>query len=96
MNSTFFLSPGTTLLLLVLILLFVFVIGNFIIFYHLVRFGIGTQPKKIAAFFILGLTGLFFVSVFCFASIDMTATKEGLAKISSQISNNHYLTTPSL
>ncbi len=45
----------------------VFWVGVFFILYHLIRFGVSTQPKKIAIVFIIGsvmlslITTLFFI-----------------------------------
>jgi hypothetical protein len=40
----------------------VYIIGSFLILYHLIRFGIGTQPKKYALFFLAGSVILLFVA----------------------------------
>lgn len=48
----------------------VYWIFNFLILYHLTRFGIGTQPKKFSAVFLLGSITLFFVSGSLFAGLD--------------------------
>jgi hypothetical protein len=45
----------------------------FIIFYHLTRFGIGTQPKRFAALFLLGSVLLFGIFIFSFANIDVSS-----------------------
>lgn len=52
------------------ILIFSFWVFVFIIFYHLVRFGIGTQPKLGSLVFVFGSFTLFFLSVFFFSNID--------------------------
>jgi len=44
----------------------------FITLYHLTRFGIGTQPKRLAAIFLLGAVLLFCVSVFAYANLDVS------------------------
>ncbi len=43
----------------------------FITLYHLTRFGIGTQPKKLAAALLFGAVILFCGSVFAFATLDL-------------------------
>jgi len=58
------------LLAIALLLILVYWISSFIIFYHLVRFGVGTQPKIISAVFVLGSLVLFFTSTVLFAGID--------------------------
>ncbi len=91
MENLPFLSPALILIILILLTLTVYWVVSFITLYHLVRFGIGTQPKKIAATFLFGLVGLFFLSVFLFASIDMEKTGAGLARIAGQIFSKNYL-----
>ena len=59
---------------------------NFIVIYHLTRFGIGVQPKKFAAVFLLGAIVLFFISSVLFASLDLNYLKsqlEGVIKNSA-------------
>lgn len=65
-----FLTPSLIGVLLVSITLFFYWLLVFVILYHLVRFGVGTQPKKIAFIFFIGAIGLFFISVMIFAWID--------------------------
>jgi len=65
-------------------------IFNFIILYHLTRFGIGTQPKKFAAIFLLGSVTLFFVSAVLFAGLDLNSLKSQLAKIGNSAFNITY------
>ena len=45
----------------------------FAILYHLVRFGVGTQPKRFAAVFLVGAVFLFAASVICFANFDVAS-----------------------
>jgi hypothetical protein len=45
----------------------------FVIFYHLTRFGIGTQPKRFAAIFLLGSVLIFGVFILAFANIDVSS-----------------------
>jgi len=45
----------------------------FVIFYHLTRFGVGTQPKRFAAAFFLGSVILFGASVIFFANVDISS-----------------------
>ena len=51
----------------ILIVVWLFV---FFIFYHIVRFGVGTQPKIGSAIFVLGSLVLFFMSVTFFSIIN--------------------------
>jgi len=61
--------------------IFVYWLFNFTVIYHLARFGVGTQPKKIAFIFFLGSIGLFFASVFIFARTDFSILKNKLEDI---------------
>jgi hypothetical protein len=60
----------STILLVISILfvlvLFLFWLGVFFIIYHLIRFGIGTQPKQYALLFLIGSCALTIVAAFCF------------------------------
>ncbi len=91
MDNMTFLSPALIITVLILLTLAVYWIVNFIILYHLIRFGIGTQPKKIAALFLCGLIVLFFLSVLFFSSIDAGQTTSQLTKLVQQIFNKNYL-----
>ena len=52
------------------LLIIVYWISVFIIFYHLVRFGVGRQPKIFSAIFVLGSFILFFISIVLFSNIN--------------------------
>ena len=45
----------------------------FITLYHLTRFGIGVQPKRFAAIFLLGVVILFCVSIFAYVNVDINS-----------------------
>jgi len=77
--------------LLVAVLFFLYWIFNFIILYHLTRFGIGTLPKKFAAIFLLGSIGLFFSSIVLFADIDTSSLGARFGKFGGNLLN---LTSP--
>jgi hypothetical protein len=47
----------------------------FAILYHLTRFGMGTQPKTLAAVFLLGSMLLFGIFILSFANIDISSIK---------------------
>lgn len=51
----------------------VFWVVAFVILYHLVRFGIGVQPKRFALAFLLGTVLLFFSSVVLYTRIDLNS-----------------------
>ena len=47
--------------------------GTFVILYHLIRFGVGSQPKKIAAIFLSGSLILSIITTLFFAQVIFTA-----------------------
>ncbi|MBX4181681.1 hypothetical protein KW807_02345 [Candidatus Parcubacteria bacterium] len=47
----------------------------FLILYHLTRFGVGVQPKRLAAAFFLGAIILFGTSLILFANLDLSPLK---------------------
>ena len=53
--------------------LFIYWVVTFIIFYPLTRFGIGTQPKKFAAVFLLGSVVLTSVVIIFFINSDISS-----------------------
>lgn len=53
----------------------------FIIFYHLIRFGVGTQPKKLAAIFLIGSVVLYCITIILFISIDMNSLRNNFRQI---------------
>jgi hypothetical protein len=56
---------------------------NFIVLYHLLRFGVGVQPKRFACIYFLGSTFLFFVLLI--SSINTT-----LPDINNLTMNNNF------
>lgn len=65
------LSLDLLLIVLILFILLFYWVFNFVTVYHLLRFGVGTQPKKIAAVFMFGVVTLFFFTVVLFAKLDV-------------------------
>jgi hypothetical protein len=55
--------------------MFVFWGFTFTTFYHLTRFGVGIQPKKIAASFLLGSVLLFSISTILLGSVNIDSLK---------------------
>lgn len=53
--------------------LFAYWIGVFIILYHLIRFGVSEQPKKIAIIFLVGAMMLTLISSLLVFQIDFSA-----------------------
>jgi len=56
--------------------IFFYWIFNFIIIYHLVRFGVGVQPKIFAIIFFLGTIFLFLATIILYFSLDLTPLEE--------------------
>ncbi|MEK7135451.1 MAG: hypothetical protein AAB780_01970 [Patescibacteria group bacterium] len=64
--------PTETIVGVVVGALFVgFWITSFTILYHLIRFGIGVLPKKLAVLFLVGAISLFTWSIILFARLDL-------------------------
>jgi hypothetical protein len=85
-----FVSDKLIIAIIVLVVIVAYWAFNFIVFYHLTRFGIGTQPKKFAAVFLLGSVILFFISATFFASLDLNSLKNQLGKLGNNIFNITY------
>jgi hypothetical protein len=58
--------------ILVALGLLVYWVAVFIILYHLTRFGIGVQPKRFVAIFLLGSVTLFCASVLAYMNLDIS------------------------
>lgn len=86
----YFVSVKAVFSAIMLIILFGYWVFNFITIYHLMRFGVGTQPKKIAAAFFFGSVILFFVCATFFLNIDREALKNRILKISEEGFNITY------
>jgi len=56
---------------------------TFSIVYHLIRFGVGREPKVLALIFFIGSFGLFVISLVLYSNIDW---KETLQQLFNQIS----------
>lgn len=64
--------PTETVVGLVVTALFIgFWITSFAILYHLIRFGIGVLPKKLAVLFLVGAISLFTWSIILFTRLDL-------------------------
>lgn len=90
MNYADFISTKLIFSVAILVVLLAYWIFNFIILYHLARFGIGTQPKKMAVIFFLGFVFLFFVSIMLFASLDLNSLKDQLLDLLKLFFNTTY------
>ena len=73
MGFDFFLQHS--FFIFIVFIFIVYWIFIFVIFYHLTRFGIGTQPKKFATIFLVGSVILFFISTSFFMNIDTNLLK---------------------
>jgi hypothetical protein len=82
-----FISLKLIFIIVALLVLLVYWAFNFIILYHLARFGIGVQPKKFAAVFLLGSVILFSVSVLLFANSDINSLKSQFERLGSNAFN---------
>lgn len=71
--------------LFILALILVFWVFNFIVIYHLIRFGIGTQPKRIAVVFLLGSSVLFLMSAQLYSNIDKDDLRQRYEKVGNGI-----------
>lgn len=85
-----FVSAKLIFLGIVLFLILAYWIFNFIILYHLTRFGIGTQPKKLAAVFLLGSVTIFLVSTLLFTQIDFGSIRQKFEKLGANSFNTIY------
>jgi hypothetical protein len=71
-----FISAKFIIIAVVLFFLFIYWVFNFIVLYHLTRFGVGTQPKKFAAVFLLGSVVLFVMSALLLNNVDLKKINE--------------------
>ena len=62
---------GIVINILVLVAFIIYWGFTFIIIYHLIRFGIGVQPKRFAAIFFLGSVILSSIALILFTSVDI-------------------------
>lgn len=60
-------------LLLGVLLFLVYWVQAFFILYHLVRFGIGAQPKIVALLFFMGSIVLFMATTFAYSQVDLSS-----------------------
>lgn len=65
------LSPKILLTVFALAAFMFYWVDVFLLLYHLTRFGVGTQPKRFAAVFLVGTVVLFSVSILAYASVDL-------------------------
>lgn len=82
-----FMPLKLTLASVFLVLFVLYWAFNFIVLYHLLRFGVGTQPKKIAAIFLLSSVVLSFICASLLAQVDTGDLKFQLDKVGSEVIN---------
>jgi len=70
--------------------LLVYWVFNFIILYHLTRFGVGTLPKRGAIIFLLGAIALSFISFLFFVNIDVSILKQQLDRFGQKTFSAPY------
>jgi len=85
-----FVSTKLIFSLIALLALLGYWVFNFIIIYHLARFGVGTQPKKFAVVFLLGSVALFFISVVFLSNLDINSLKNQFEKLDNSAFNFVY------
>ena len=85
-----FISVKLIFVFIVLLFLLIYWVFNFIILYHLARFGVGTQPKKFAAIFLLGSVFLFSMSSLLFLGLDINSLKNQFEKLNSGVFSIMY------
>ncbi|MDP2704952.1 MAG: hypothetical protein Q8O71_00950 [bacterium] len=78
-------TTNIVLLIFGLVFIFFYWIFNFIVFYHLTRFGIGVRPKRYAATFLFGSVILFCVSVLFFLNMAASSPQNQTAVILKNI-----------
>ena len=91
MNYMDFVTAKLIFAFVILFFLLIYWVFNFIILYHLARFGVGTQPKKFAIVFLIGSVALFFASVLLFANLDFNLIKNQIKEITNLFFNVKYL-----
>lgn len=87
MSKMSIISLKLAVAILATIFFFAYWIFNFVILYHLTRFGIGTEPKKIAIIFLLGSISIFSISIILFAGIDISTLGQRLGISIANITN---------
>ena len=78
---TLTITPETIFHILIMALFAIFWIGVFILLYHLLRFGIGLQPKKIALVFFLGSVVVFTITHTLYEAVDFDSLLETLRNL---------------
>ncbi len=73
-----FVSVKLIVTVIILVFFLVYWMYDFVMLYHLTRFGIGTQPKKLAAVFLLGSIVLVIISAALFANLHTASVKTRL------------------
>ncbi|OHA96033.1 MAG: hypothetical protein A3C62_02715 [Candidatus Zambryskibacteria bacterium RIFCSPHIGHO2_02_FULL_39_16] len=85
-------SSRFILIAILFLTVFGYSIFNFMVVYHLTRFGIGVQPKRFAAIFFLGSIFLFLISITLLMKINFSSLENVFPNF--QISNfniNNYI-----
>ncbi len=74
-----FIDLGVVFAAIGLLALAAYWIFNFVLIYHLIRFGVGVQPKRFAAIFLLGSIFLFFLSSKLFTKVDISPFMQNIS-----------------
>jgi len=75
-----FITPQFISAAIVILLPLVYWGFNFVVLYHLLRFGIGVQPKRFAALYFLGSSVLFWIVITLFINTDPLSFKNDLGE----------------
>jgi len=74
-------TPKLIFMTALVLVAFFYAIFNFLILYHLTRFGVGVKPKRVALVFFLGSVVLCFFSVIFFVNLDVENLKTQFVKL---------------
>jgi hypothetical protein len=80
-------NPQNLFYVSLVIVFLVYWVFSFIVFYHLIRFGIGTLPKKIATVYFMGSVVFFCIVFLLFVSVDLSVVKSNIILLFSGINN---------
>jgi len=80
-------NPETMFYILVLLVFVGYWLFTFTVVYHLIRFGIGTAPKRLASIYLFGSVAFFCVVFLFFASVNMAALKSNIITLVGSINN---------
>ncbi len=65
------------------LILLIYMINVFCVVYHLIRFGVGTNPKLVSLIFLVGASLLLMVSMTLLSQIDLNAIWQNFGNFNS-------------